>query len=158
MYVGLETLIEPGYFTTVLHLYNMLQQLRVLCPELAILENLSNVLGPAVFQGSGHRPTKDFVKMLRIFMGEYFLRDWEDRKLFRAKTAHKRTVPFEDHTRINAKSLPRFVLESLNKHYYLSDKFLADITDKRFDARKHNVKSTVMSFYTPSDLVLRAKE
>jgi hypothetical protein len=67
------------------------------------------------------------------------------------------TDPFTKHARTKATSLSGFASQSLFNHYILDEKFLAKLTDERFLAKKHNVKATILTRYSPSDLVLRTK-
>jgi hypothetical protein len=73
-WLGLETFNKDGYLSSLLHLYNMLQQLGVPCFA-PILDHLCELFGSAVFQDLVKRPTRDFFTKLQVCNGEFLMRN-----------------------------------------------------------------------------------
>jgi hypothetical protein len=74
LYCGLELLNEGGYFSCVLHMYNMLRQLKVDMPWIPILEQLVIRFTQPVFAGV-QRPEKNFHKIFALSRGAFVHHD-----------------------------------------------------------------------------------
>ncbi|KAI4704664.1 hypothetical protein J4E81_001734 [Alternaria sp. BMP 2799] len=156
MEMGLEILNEGGHVSNLLHLYNMLQQLKVPCPRIPILECLCDILSPAVFPYSEGRPTRQFDKMVRVTNGLPLF--GSSTRTYRETKLNTTTKACEKDARIKIDSLSCFAYEAARRQYVPSTKFLAEITDKRYLTKKHDVRPNILARYTPSEILLRAKD
>ncbi|KAI4676281.1 uncharacterized protein J4E88_007195 [Alternaria novae-zelandiae] len=155
MDLGLELLNQHGYASDLLHLYNMLRQLGVLCVQIPILDHLCDLLGSAIFPYSEGRPTSKFDLMARTTNRMPMCKG--ENKFYRAKGTTT-TEPYGKEARIKPFELSCFAKECIWYQYSTSPKFLARITDERYLAKKHDFKPEILMRYTPSEIILRAKD
>ena len=151
MMLGLGLMGAQGYVSDLLHLYNMLQKLRVPCPKIPLLEHLCDVLGPMVFPHMQGRPTKDFDNMARLAKHEPILR--KNRKW----TSDVQAKMYDD-PKNNYSNLSDFASETLVRQCWFDRRLLAKILDERLLAKKHDIIPNMIARFTPSDVVLRVRD
>jgi hypothetical protein len=160
MFVGLGLLNHKGFFGAVLHMYNMLRQLPTDCPNIPILEHLCDLFGRIVF-ASNERPTTKFHDRLELFYSATMLKvktsSAEHRVLCSTKKKQTHKILSND-AKIHFWNLSKCVGESLICNFSLSDMFFYHITGETPNTRKHKGPQDFIARYTPSDLILRAKD
>ncbi|KAI4660199.1 uncharacterized protein J4E79_006004 [Alternaria viburni] len=156
MMLGLGLISAHGYVSDLLHLYNMLQKLRVPCPQMPLLEHLCDILGPAVFPHMQGRPTNDFDNMARIAKRDPLCS--KNRKWMLAGKRLKEKAMGTDDAGMNMVKLSDFASQTLAQQCIVEERLLAKILDERLLAKKHNLMPNMIARFTPSDVLLRAKD
>jgi len=158
MMLGLGLMGAQGYISDLLHLYNMLQKLRVPCPKIPLLEHLYDILGPMVFPHMQGRPLKDFDNMPRVGRHAPILRKngkWTSDGEVKLK---ERLMKMDNDLKNNMANLSDFASETLVRQSFFDRRLLAKILDERLLAKKHNIIPSIIARFTPSDVVLRVKD
>ncbi|KAI4688286.1 uncharacterized protein J4E84_005217 [Alternaria hordeiaustralica] len=158
MLVGSWPLNKDGCLSNMLHMYNMLQQIGFSCPRIPILEHLCDLLSPAIFPHSQGRPTSNFDNTARVTNGQelWYMRngmpEFAGLKRMVERTNNVRTAP-----PISIWTMSEFATQTILQ-CRLDTNFLVKITDKLLSNRKHDVRPNVLAHFTPSEILLRAKD
>ncbi|KAI4704663.1 hypothetical protein J4E81_001733 [Alternaria sp. BMP 2799] len=166
LWVGLQMLNEQDAFGAVMHLYNMLQQLEIGCPQILILEQLRNIFKPVVF-ACKKEPKRDFGNIFELFRGgaKFYRKElpqgqfqilgqggrpWEHRHALSkgSKISLDKLAPSAHH-------------ESFNRMYNLSEPFWIGVTGDPKVKRRCNMEKThedLFARYPPSELLSRTRE
>jgi hypothetical protein len=110
VHIGLELLNAGGYLTHLLHLYNVLQQVRVPGSGVPVLDHLCDLLGPAIFQDAEERPTSNFMTRLQVSLGSSM--PYKDR-IYMRDLSKQTTAPFSGNTRVTMEALSSFASQVL---------------------------------------------
>ena len=166
LWVGLQMLNEQDAFGAVMHLYNMLQQLEIGCPQILILEQLRNIFKPVVF-ACKKETKRDFGNIFELFRGgaKFYRKElpqgqfqilgqggrpWEHRHALSkgSKISLDKLAPSAHH-------------ESFNRMYNLSEPFWIGVTGDPKIKRRCNMEKThedLFARYPPSELLSRTRE
>ncbi|KAI4639797.1 hypothetical protein J4E93_009151 [Alternaria ventricosa] len=159
MLVGSWPLNEDGCLSNMLHMYNMLQQIGFSCPRIPILEHLCDILSPGIFPHSQGRPTSNFDNMARVTNGQGVLYTRNGMpEIAGLKRMAERTKNVRDTPPIGIWNISDFATQTMLYQCHLETKFLVKITDKRLLNRKHDVRPNILAQFTPSEILLRAKD
>ena len=161
LWVGLEILNDQDIFGAVMHVYNMLQQIDVECPQIPLLEHLCVLFNDVLFAGK-QRPRAKFTNVFELFCGAKIIQKLTESHTILGPAPRKEPrQAFSADKRLGIREMGLYAQDSFANLYCPTPQLWAKLTGdpnitRRLDRDKGD--RNIYTDYPPSELVRRAQD